>query len=45
MIFFEIGYDQKDDVMALFKENGYVNIYSKKDYGLNDRIVVGMKGE
>ena len=45
MIFFEIGYDQKDDVMALFEENGYVNIYSKKDYGLNDRIVVGMKGE
>ena len=45
MIFFEIGYDQKDDVMTLFKENGYVNIYSKKDYGLNDRIVVGMKGE
>ena len=45
MIFFEIGYDQKDDVMTLLKENGYVNIYSKKDYGLNDRIVVGMKGE
>lgn len=41
----EIGYDQKDDVMTLLKENGYVNIYSKKDYGLNDRIVVGMKGE
>ena len=45
MVFFEIGYDQKDDVMNLFKENGYINIYSKKDYGQNDRIVVGMKGE
>lgn len=44
-IFFEIGYDQKDDVMNLFKENSYINIYSKKDYGQNDRIVVGMKGE
>ena len=45
IIFFEIGFDQKEDVMNLFKENGYINIYSKKDYGQNDRIVVGMKGE
>lgn len=45
MIFFEIGYDQKDDVIKLFEENGFVNVYSKKDYSGNDRIVVGMKGD
>lgn len=45
MVFFEIGYDQREEVENLFKENGYINVYSKKDYALNDRIVVGMKGE
>lgn len=44
-LFFEIGYDQKEDVENIFYENNYINVYSKKDYGLNDRIVVGMKGE
>ena len=45
MLFLEIGYDQKEEVENLFKENGYKNVYSKKDYSGNDRIVVGMKGE
>ena len=45
MLFFEIGYDQREEVENLFKENGYKNVYSKKDYSGNDRIVVGMKGE
>lgn len=44
-IFFEIGYDQKEEVMNLFKEYNYKEIYSKKDFSDNDRIVVGMKGE
>lgn len=44
-IFFEIGYDQKEEVMNLFKEYKYKEIYSKKDFSDNDRIVVGMKGE
>lgn len=44
-IFFEIGYDQKEDVMNLFKEYKYKEVYSKKDFSDNDRIVVGMKGE
>lgn len=39
----EIGYDQKEDVMEIFKQEGYKDIYSKKDFGNNDRIVVGKK--
>lgn len=38
---FEIGYNQRVDVMQILKENGYKNIYSRKDLGGNDRIVVG----
>ena len=44
-IFFEIGYDQSNEVENLFKENNFIDIYTKKDYGNNDRIVVGKKGE
>ena len=36
----EIGFDQKEAVMKLLEQEGYKNIYSKKDYGGNDRIVV-----
>ena len=37
----EIGYDQKNELINLFKENNhYENIYSKKDLGENDRIIV-----
>ena len=37
----EIGYDQKNELINLFKENNhYENIYSKKDLGGNDRIIV-----
>lgn len=40
-LFLEIGYDQKDDVINLLKStNIYKNIYSKKDLGGNDRIIV-----
>lgn len=40
-VFLEIGYDQKDELINLFKENNhYENIYSKKDLGGNDRIIV-----
>lgn len=38
---FEIGYNQKIAVENLLKENGYKNIYSRKDLSGNDRIVVG----
>lgn len=38
---FEIGYDQKDDVIEIIKnEENYKNIYSKKDLCGNDRIVI-----
>lgn len=36
----EIGYNQKDEVSKIFKENNYREIYCKKDFGGNDRIVV-----
>lgn len=39
----EIGYDQKDRVIELFEKNGFVDVYSKKDFGNNDRIVVGKR--
>ena len=37
----EIGYDQKKEVYKLFEEEKFTNIYSKKDYSSNDRIIVG----
>jgi release factor glutamine methyltransferase len=41
MIFLEIGYDQKEDVIKLLEKSGkYKDIYSKKDLYNNDRIVV-----
>ena len=42
-IAFEIGYNQREQVEKLLRENGYKNIYSKKDLGGNDRIVIGQK--
>lgn len=36
----EIGYNQKEKVEKLLDENGYKNIYSKKDLSGNDRVVV-----
>ena len=38
---FEIGYNQRIAVENILKENGYKNVYSRKDLGGNDRIVVG----
>lgn len=44
MLFLEIGYNQKKSVMKLLEENkNYGNIYSKKDLGENDRIVVATR--
>ena len=39
----EIGYNQRISVEKILKENGYKNIYSKKDFGGNDRIVIAQK--
>ncbi len=41
----EIGYNQKIAVKQILEEQKrYINIYSKKDFCENDRIVVGMIG-
>ena len=37
----EIGYNQRLAVENILKENGYKNIYPRKDLSGNDRIVVG----
>ena len=44
MIFFEIGFDQAEDVSKLLEENGYKNIVVKKDMAMNDRVVYAKKG-
>lgn len=38
---FEIGYNQKIDVCNLLENYGYSNIVTYKDYGNNDRVVIG----
>ncbi len=43
MLFFEIGYDQAEQVSALMEDAGYYEIRTIKDYGGNDRIVCGIK--
>ena len=38
---YEIGYDQKDDVMDIINKQGnYAKTYCKKDLGGNDRVIV-----
>lgn len=38
---YEIGYDQKDEVIDIIKnQENYSNIYCKKDLGGNDRVVI-----
>lgn len=37
----EIGYDQKEEIIKLLQETEkYTEIYSKKDFGNNDRIII-----
>lgn len=38
---FEIGYDQSDEVSKILRQNGFTDINCVKDYGGNDRVVVG----
>jgi len=42
-LFIEHGYDQADQVMSLFLAAGFTNISSHKDYGDNDRVVMGQQ--
>lgn len=41
MLFFEIGFDQREAVTQLLKEAGFVDIQAKKDYAGLDRVVFG----
>ncbi len=44
LIFFEIGFDQAEEVSNILKENGYKDIVVKKDLAMNDRVVYAKKG-
>ena len=44
MIFFEIGFDQAEEVSNILKENGYKDIVVKKDLAMNDRVIYAKKG-
>ena len=44
LIFFEIGFDQAEEVSNILKENGYKNIVVKKDLAMNDRVIYAKKG-
>lgn len=38
---FEIGHDQKEEVIKILKDEGFINVYSIKDLSANDRVVIG----
>jgi release factor glutamine methyltransferase len=38
---FEIGHDQRKKISNILKNEGFVNVYSLKDLGGNDRVVIG----
>ena len=44
MIFFEIGFDQAEDVSKLLDENSFKDIVVKKDLAMNDRVIFAKKG-
>ncbi|MFI3238676.1 MAG: peptide chain release factor N(5)-glutamine methyltransferase [Lachnospiraceae bacterium] len=41
MLFFEIGHDQGDEVRALMRESGFLEVVVKKDLAGLDRVVFG----
>jgi release factor glutamine methyltransferase len=41
MIFFEVGYDQAEDVKSIMKKNGFDEIFIRKDLSGIDRVVGG----
>jgi len=43
MLFFEIGYDQAEDVNRLMEEAGYKDVTVVKDYAELDRVVYGRR--
>lgn len=43
LVAYEIGYDQKDQVTAIMRENGFAQIEAVEDLGGNDRVLVFSK--
>lgn len=43
MLFFEIGFDQGEDVSSLMKKQGYIDVNIVKDYSSLNRVVYGTK--
>jgi len=43
LLLIEHGWKQKRLVKQIFKKNCFSNVYSIKDYGQNDRVVIGKK--
>lgn len=43
MLFFEIGYDQGEEVQQIMLENGYQEVHLVKDFAGLDRVVYGVK--
>lgn len=41
VLLFEIGYDQGEAVKHLMEEGGFTEVSVKKDFGGNDRVVIG----
>ncbi|WP_411036696.1 peptide chain release factor N(5)-glutamine methyltransferase [Shinella sp. BYT-45] len=43
LVAYEIGYDQKEEVTAIMRENGFSRVESVQDLGGNDRVLVFTK--
>lgn len=43
LVAYEIGYDQKDQVTAIMRENGFARIEAVEDLGGNDRVLIFSK--
>ena len=41
MLFYEIGFDQRQDVSDIMRDHGFLNIEFRKDLSDNDRVVFG----
>ena len=45
MLFYEIGYNQSEDLHKIMEENGFEKVTTVKDYAGLDRVVFGTKTE
>lgn len=43
LVAYEIGYDQKDQVTTIMRENGFARIEAVRDFGGNDRVLLFTK--